>query len=154
MNKAFTLLLFACLCSLIKTSAQDLLYLDGSGANPNLTIQSGANVYVQGGYVANATAQGMDLDGEGSGARLTVRLITGRNQSCGTFITPFIPGKFRPTPIRNDGTRYAWNLDYDGDRFHSGRVGDSSHEIKTSARTAPSRTRSARYAADPGFRRQ
>jgi hypothetical protein len=44
---------------------------------------------------------------------LAVRLITGRNQSCGTFITPFIPGKFRPTPIRNDGTRYNWKLDYD-----------------------------------------
>ncbi len=56
---------------------------------------------------------GLDLDGEGSGARLAVRLITGRNQSCGTFITPFIPGKFRPTPIRNDGTRYNWKLDYD-----------------------------------------
>jgi hypothetical protein len=42
-----------------------------------------------------------------------VRLITGKNQSCGTFITPFIPGKFRPTPIRNDGTRYSWALDYD-----------------------------------------
>jgi hypothetical protein len=56
---------------------------------------------------------GMDLDGEPSGARLAVRLITGKNQSCGTFITPFIPGKFRPTPIRNDGTRYRWKLDYD-----------------------------------------
>src|SRR5262245_54713410 len=46
---------------------------------------------------------GMDLDCEGSGARLAVRLITGQNQSCGTFVTPFVPGKFRPTPIRNDG---------------------------------------------------
>jgi hypothetical protein len=56
---------------------------------------------------------GMNLDCERSGARLAVRLITGRNQSCGTFATPFIPGKFRPTPIRNDGTRYQWALDYD-----------------------------------------
>lgn len=56
---------------------------------------------------------GMDLDCERGGARLAVRLITGKNQSCGTFITPFIPGKFRPTPIRNDGTRYTWKLDYD-----------------------------------------
>ena len=56
---------------------------------------------------------GLDLDCEKSGARLAVRLITARNQSCGTFITPFIPGKFRPTPIRNDGTRYHWTLDYD-----------------------------------------
>lgn len=56
---------------------------------------------------------GMDLDGEGRGGRLAVRLITAKNQSCGTFVTPFIPGKFRPTPIRNDGTRYTWKLDYD-----------------------------------------
>src|SRR5439155_322209 len=48
-----------------------------------------------------------------SGARLAVRLITAKNQSCGTFITPFIPGKFRPTPIRNDATRYAFTFDYD-----------------------------------------
>lgn len=56
---------------------------------------------------------GMDMDCEPSGARLAVRLITLQNQSCGTFITPFIPGKFRPTPIRNDGTRYRWKLEYD-----------------------------------------
>jgi hypothetical protein len=56
---------------------------------------------------------GMDIDSERSGARLAVRLITGQNRSCGTFITPFIPGKFRPTPIRNDGTRYSWQLEYD-----------------------------------------
>jgi hypothetical protein len=56
---------------------------------------------------------GLHFDSEHSGARLAVRLITGKNQSCGTFITPFIPGKFRPTPIRNDGTRYRWKLDYD-----------------------------------------
>jgi hypothetical protein len=56
---------------------------------------------------------GFDLDTERQGARLAVRLITGQNQSCGTFITPFIPGHFRPTPIRNDGTPYHWALDYD-----------------------------------------
>jgi hypothetical protein len=56
---------------------------------------------------------GLDFDCEQGGARLAVRLITAKNQSCGTFITPFIPGKFRPTPIRNDGTRYAFTLDYD-----------------------------------------
>jgi hypothetical protein len=56
---------------------------------------------------------GLNMDCERGGARLAVRLITGTNQSCGTFITPFIPGKFRPTPIRNNGTRYQWALDYD-----------------------------------------
>lgn len=56
---------------------------------------------------------GLHMDCEHPGARLAVRLITGKNQSCGTFITPFIPGKFHPTPIRNDGTRYTFRLDYD-----------------------------------------
>jgi hypothetical protein len=56
---------------------------------------------------------GLDLDGEPSGARLAVRMINGSNKSCGTFITPFIPGKHRPTPIKNDGTRYTWTLNYD-----------------------------------------
>lgn len=56
---------------------------------------------------------GLNLDTEHSGGRLAVRLITAANQSCGTFITPFLPGKFRPTPLRNDGTRYTWKLDYD-----------------------------------------
>jgi hypothetical protein len=56
---------------------------------------------------------GMDFDGEKAGARLAVRMIGGTNRSCGTFVTPFVPGKYRPTPIRNDGTRYAWALNYD-----------------------------------------
>lgn len=56
---------------------------------------------------------GMDLGFAKSGGRLAVRLINSGNKSCGTFITPFIPGKFRPTPLKNDGTRYQWTLDYD-----------------------------------------
>src|SRR5215217_4032291 len=43
--------------------SQDLLYLSGSGASPNLTVQAGVDVYVEGGYVANAGASGMKLDG-------------------------------------------------------------------------------------------
>lgn len=56
---------------------------------------------------------GLDLGFKSGGGRLAVRLITGGNQSCGTFITPFLPGKFRPTPLKVDGTRYRWTLDYD-----------------------------------------
>lgn len=55
---------------------------------------------------------GLDFDFEGSGGRLATRLITNTNKSCGTFITPYLPGKFRPTPIKNDGTRYHWTLAY------------------------------------------
>ena len=56
---------------------------------------------------------GLDFDFEGKGGRLATRLITSTNKSCGTFITPYLPGKFRPTPIKNDGTRYHWTLAYD-----------------------------------------
>lgn len=56
---------------------------------------------------------GMDMDFEGKGGRLAVRMRSDGNKSCGTFATPYLPGKFRPTPIRNDGTRYRWTLDYD-----------------------------------------
>jgi hypothetical protein len=56
---------------------------------------------------------GLDFDFEGGGGRLAVRLITASNRSCGTFITPYLPGKYRPTPLRNDGTRYHWSVDYD-----------------------------------------
>jgi hypothetical protein len=55
---------------------------------------------------------GMDFDFEQTGGRLALRLITGGNKSCGTFITPYLPGKYRPTPIKNDGTRYHWTLNY------------------------------------------
>lgn len=56
---------------------------------------------------------GLDFGSKSGGGRLAVRLITSGNQSCGTFITPFLPGKFRPTPLKLDGTRYHWTLDYD-----------------------------------------
>ncbi len=56
---------------------------------------------------------GLDLGFKRNGGRLAVRLISSGNKSCGTFITPFLPGKFRPTPIKLDGTRYRWTLDYD-----------------------------------------
>lgn len=56
---------------------------------------------------------GLQIHGERGGAGLAVRLISATNRSCGTFITPFLPGKFRPTPLRADGTRYAWTLRYE-----------------------------------------
>jgi hypothetical protein len=65
---------------------------------------------------------GFRFAGEGSGARLTLQLVTAKNQACGTKVTPWVVDKtkpkgperkFRPTSIRNDGTRYTWTLDYD-----------------------------------------
>src|SRR5205807_6498004 len=65
---------------------------------------------------------GFRFAGQGSGARLTLQLVTDKNQACGTKVTPWIVDrtkpkgegrKFRPTSIKNDGTRYAWTLNYD-----------------------------------------
>jgi hypothetical protein len=64
---------------------------------------------------------GFHLAGQGAGARLTLRLVTGTNHACGTKVTPWEvdktqpPGqrKTRPPEINTDGTRYTWTLDYD-----------------------------------------
>ena len=65
---------------------------------------------------------GLRFAGQGSGARLTLQLVTGTNQARGTKVTPWIVDKtkprgqgrkFRPPAIKSDGTRYTWTLDYD-----------------------------------------
>jgi hypothetical protein len=72
---------------------------------------------------------GCRLSGQGSGARLSLNLVTAKNQSTGTKITPWIVDKtkargegrkFRPTSIKNDGTRYRWKLTYDPDANNGG----------------------------------
>ncbi len=94
--------------------------LTASGSFAITSSQSGAGVFFgffnsrqPGGSGRPIGSLGLDFDFEGKGGRLAVRLITGGNKSCGTFITPYLPGKFRPTPLKNDGTRYHWTLDYD-----------------------------------------
>ena len=60
---------------------------------------------------------GIHFAGQGEGARLTLRLVTANNQSCGTKVTDWqVPQKgekIRPPSLKNDGTRYTWKLDYD-----------------------------------------
>lgn len=63
---------------------------------------------------------GMNIGGETTGARLAVHAITAQNQVVGRFVTryeryrtPEEHAIMRPTPIRKDGTRYRWKLDYD-----------------------------------------
>ncbi len=63
---------------------------------------------------------GLNLGCEQNGGRLAVRLYTGENQGCGTFVTLYEPYRgselkplLRPAPLKYDGTRYAWTLDYD-----------------------------------------
>ncbi len=59
---------------------------------------------------------GIHFAGQGEGARLTLRLVTLKNQSCGTKVTEWTVikkgEKIRPPSIKNDGTRYSWKLDY------------------------------------------
>jgi hypothetical protein len=93
--------------------------ITASGSFAITSSQAGAGVFFgffnaaqPGGSGRPIGSLGMDFDFEATGGRLAVRLITGDNKTCGTFITPYLPGKFRPTPLRNDGTRYHWTLDY------------------------------------------
>jgi hypothetical protein len=66
---------------------------------------------------AHENTLGFHLAGQGAGARLTLRLVTGDNQACGTKVTEWIKGKnvVRSTPpsIKNDGTRYTFTQSYD-----------------------------------------
>jgi hypothetical protein len=96
--------------------------LEASGSFAVTSTSSGAGIFFgyfnsqqPGGTGRPIGSFGMDFDFEHTGGRLAMRLITGENRSCGTFITPFKPGPLigRPTPIKNDGTRYHWTMNYD-----------------------------------------
>jgi hypothetical protein len=95
-----------------------------------LTATSGSSGAFFGWFNAQQTGAGrrdtlgFRFAGEGSGSRLTLQLVTDKNQACGTKVTPWVVDKtkpkgqgrkFRPTSIKNDGTRYAWTLHYDPD---------------------------------------
>lgn len=94
--------------------------LSASGSFAMTAAQPGAGVFFgwfnaqqPGGSGRPIGSLGLHFDFEAKGGRLAVRLITGTNQSCGTFITPYLPGKYRTTPLKLDGTRYDWTLNYD-----------------------------------------
>jgi hypothetical protein len=89
-----------------------------------LTASAGSSGVFFGWFNSDAKREsslGFHLAGQGAGARLTLRLVTGTNQACGTKVTPWEvdktkpPGqrKTRPPEINNDGTRYTWTLEYD-----------------------------------------
>ncbi|MBL8827314.1 MAG: hypothetical protein JNM18_10030, partial [Planctomycetaceae bacterium] len=99
-------------------SLRDKLTASGSfaftGASPGAGVFFGFfNSQQPGGSGRPIGSLGLDFDFEAKGGRLAVRLITDTNKSCGTFVTPYLPGKFRPTPLKLDGTRYHWTLEYD-----------------------------------------
>jgi hypothetical protein len=93
--------------------------LTASGSFAITASQGGAGVFFgffnskqPGGSGRPIGSLGFDFDFEAHGGRLAARLITSGNKSCGTFLTPYLPGKFRPTPIKTDGSRYHWSLGY------------------------------------------
>ncbi len=107
-----------CAAKIGAKTLDDKLSASGSFAITKTTPGGGVffgffNAQQPGGGGRPIASLGMHFDSEHTGSRLAVRLITGQNQSCGTFVTPFIPGKYRPTPLRNDGTHYNWTLEYD-----------------------------------------
>jgi hypothetical protein len=55
---------------------------------------------------------GMHIDTEASGGRLAVRMLSTGNRGCGKFVTRYIPGKDRPTPLAR-GSRYGFTITYD-----------------------------------------
>jgi hypothetical protein len=84
---------------------------------------------------------GFRFAGEGSGCRLSLQLVTDKNQACGTKVTPWVVDrskpkgegrKFSPTSIRNDGTRYSWTMAYDPD------ANDGNGQIQFTIRSAGS----------------
>ena len=107
-----------------------------TGATPGAGVFFGFfNSQQPGGSGRPIGSLGLDMDFEGKGGRIAVRLITGGNKSCGTFITPYLPGKFRPTPIKLDGTRYHWTLAYDpqaagGNGSFTFTIGSDTHKTQ------------------------
>ncbi len=92
----------------------------------------------------------LELTGSSVGGRLSVFLITAQNQTTGTFVTRYERyntieerAEMRPTPIRTDGTRYRWQMDYDPaanagkGQFHfrvssdNGKPGDFENKLLT-----------------------
>jgi hypothetical protein len=102
-------------------------HITASGSFAITACQGGAGLFFgffnsdqPGGSGRPIGSLGFDFDFEASGGRLAARLITSGNKSCGTFLTPYLPGKFRPTTLKADGTRYHWTLDYNPNATASG----------------------------------
>lgn len=102
--------------------------ITASGSFAITSCQGGAGVFFgffnsqqPGGSGRPIGSLGLDFDFEAHGGRLAARLISSGNKSCGTFLTPYLPGKFRPTPLKADGTRYHWTLDYNPNAGDNGQ---------------------------------
>lgn len=103
-----------------KMTLHDKLSASGTFA---LSASSGSSGAFFGWFDSNMPGDGRQSNlgfhfaGQGEGARLTLRLVTATNQSCGTKVTEWEVikkgEKIRPPSIKNDGTRYSWKLTYD-----------------------------------------
>jgi hypothetical protein len=96
--------------------------LSASGSFEISATQSGGGVFFgffnsqrPGGSGRPISSFGLNFGFERGGGRLLATVITDDDKSCGTFLTPYLPGKYRPTTLKNDGTRYDWTMNYDQD---------------------------------------
>jgi hypothetical protein len=90
-------------------------------------------------------ALGLDFDFERGGGRLAVRMSNQQNRFCGTFVTPYIPGKFRPAPLQPH-VSYNWSLAYDP-QGNAG-LGRIEVTIKSSSTDPAKQARDAQLRAD------
>jgi hypothetical protein len=106
-------------------SLDDKLSASGTFAITKTSSNSGVffgwfNSSQPGGTGRPVASLGMCMDCEPQGARLAVFVITTQNQVTGKFVTRYERYRTpeeraikRPTPIKNDGTRYHWQIAYD-----------------------------------------
>jgi hypothetical protein len=138
--------------------------LSASGKFLFTSSQSSAGIWFgwfrarqEAGAARPASGLGLNMDFEMDGGRLAVRLSNELNKFCGSFITPYIPGKFRPAPLKPN-TRYSWKLTYDplgnnGEgRFEFTIQSDVSHEeVKALAAKLPPELRTQLDVKEDGF---
>ena len=55
---------------------------------------------------------GLNFDFLNDGSRLSIRLVNDKDRGCGSFVTPYLPGRFRHGSLGRD-IQYAWTLTYD-----------------------------------------
>jgi hypothetical protein len=58
------------------------------------------------------SAFGMNFDFLADGSRLSVRMTNDKDRGCGSFVTPYLPGRFRHGSLGKN-VQYSWTLNYD-----------------------------------------
>jgi hypothetical protein len=103
-----------------KMSASGAFALERNGSKRGAVAFGWFNGIQRAGMGRPADSLTMVLTASSDGGRLSVFLINTQNQATGTPVTRYEryrtleeKAEKRPTPIRIDGTRYHWQMDYD-----------------------------------------